>query len=250
MPFNENNVIVVTGSDTGVGKTVISILLCRIALRLGKQVVGLKPFSSGDRHDARSLVWAANGDGGELEHINLINPWHFSRPVAPCVAAGASGEIPQAEELHNWILQFSQRSKVTIIEGAGGLLSPLGTNYTVMDVGMSLGACFACVINNKIGAINQARLCYEVLKSRGLKDFVLILNQTSAPDESSNSNAQMIVESCPEARVATLPRIPGLHTSEDIQAVDEFLKNSLQISEKLINLFSFGVGQQTTPLNI
>lgn len=243
MPFNENNRIVVTGSDTGIGKTIISILLCRIALRLGKRVIGLKPFSSGDRHDASSLVWAADGDGGDLERLNLINPWHFSRPLAPCVAAGENGNLPQFEEVRRWILQSSRQSQVTIIEGAGGMLSPLGTKYTVMDVGVALGARFACVINNRIGAINQARLCYELFKSRGLTDFAIILNQVSAPDESSDSNENLIAEYCPGARVVRLPKIQGLRTAESVQAVDDFLKKSLQISDNLINLFTFFVRQ-------
>src|SRR5271157_6042865 len=122
-------IIFITGTDTGVGKTVVTALLLRHLRRAGCNALAMKPFCSGSRADARLLRRLQNN----LLTLDEINPFFFKQPVAPAAAGGRRKAIPLDTVLRK-IGAVGRRCDVLLVEGIGGLLVPLGKNYTVADL--------------------------------------------------------------------------------------------------------------------
>src|SRR5471032_2729870 len=111
----------ITGTDTGVGKTVLTALLTRFLRERGINAAALKPICSGSRADARALHAAMNG----ALTLDEINPWHFRAPIAPLLAARKAGQRVKLSQVRAHIHAMQKRFDVLLVEGAGGLLSPL-----------------------------------------------------------------------------------------------------------------------------
>jgi dethiobiotin synthetase len=111
----------ITGTDTGVGKTVLTTALTRRLIARGFNVAALKPLCSGSRYDAVMLERSMGGHLG----LGYVNPWHFSAPLAPAIAARAQGFRVKGQAVVDYIRSVAVFRDATIVEGAGGLLSPL-----------------------------------------------------------------------------------------------------------------------------
>src|ERR1035437_1888837 len=109
----------ITGTDTGVGKTVLTALLARFLRGRGLNVAALKPVCSGNRADARMLHTTL---GGALT-LDEINPWHFRAPMAPLLAARLEKKPVKLAQVLAHIRALQKRFDVLLVEGAGGLLS-------------------------------------------------------------------------------------------------------------------------------
>ena len=180
----------ITGTDTGVGKTVLTALLTRFLRERGINVAALKPVCSGGRADARVLRAAMNG----ALTLDEINPWHFRAPIAPLLAARKENQrvkLPQALA-HTRAMQ--KRFDVLLVEGAGGLLSPLGENFNSRDLISSLPAVPIVVAQNKLGAVNHILLTLEALpKNLRAKGRIVLFSQPK-PDVSAKFNAKLLAE--------------------------------------------------------
>jgi dethiobiotin synthetase len=152
-------VFFVTGTDTGVGKTVLTGLLARYLQSSGVPVAALKPVSSGDRRDARALRQSLDG----ALDIDAINPWHFHAPLAPLLAARRERRRVKLHQALRHIRSLSARFEVILVEGAGGLLSPLGEDFNARDLIAGLRATPIVVCPNRLGAVNQALLAAAAL---------------------------------------------------------------------------------------
>ncbi len=149
----------VTGTDTGVGKTYVAGLVARALCRAGHRVGVYKPAASGCRHDGKTLIsddalalWEAAGRPGSLEKVC---PQRFVAPLAPHLAAEEEGRHLDAELLRRGLDYWRQRSDVILVEGAGGLMSPLGECACVADLARSFGYPLLVVARNALGTINH-----------------------------------------------------------------------------------------------
>ncbi|MEN8182011.1 MAG: dethiobiotin synthase, partial [Myxococcota bacterium] len=128
----------VTGTDTGVGKTLVACALVRELRRRGHDVGAMKPVETGvgteGPLDARALR-AAAGDGDPLE---LVCPERFSLPAAPTAAARRAGREVSLEAIGRAFRTLSERHALLIVEGAGGLLVPLNAKTTMADLARAL----------------------------------------------------------------------------------------------------------------
>src|SRR5262245_65573842 len=111
----------VTGTDTGVGKTVLTTALTRRLVQRGVRVAALKPLSSG----GRSAAVAIERCMADQVWLDYVNPWYFPAPLAPAIAAEAQGKRIKGQSVVDYIKSVAEFHPVTIVEGAGGLLSPL-----------------------------------------------------------------------------------------------------------------------------
>ncbi len=191
----------ITGTDTGVGKTLLTRLLAEYLRRRGVKVAAFKPLCSGGRADARALHAAL---GGELT-LDEINPWHFRAPITPLLAArrekiGALSPLCWPT-FANWEKPFA----VTLIEGAGGLLSPLGVNFDSRDLLTALNATPVIVVQNRLGAINQVRLTWEALPPILRKRAKVVLMSPAEPDAASATNARLLTAWIPQGNLLILP---------------------------------------------
>ena len=149
----------ITGTDTGVGKTVLTALLARYLRERGVNAAALKPICSGGRDDARALR-AAMKDALTPDEIN---PWHFRAPIAPLLAARRERKQVRLADVLAHVRAMQKRFDVVLVEGAGGLLSPLGGNFDSRDLIAALCATPMVVCPNRLGAVNQVLLTLAAL---------------------------------------------------------------------------------------
>jgi dethiobiotin synthetase len=196
-------VVFVTGSDTGVGKTVVTTLLTCQLRQQGCRVAALKPLCSGGRSDALALHAAL---GGALS-LDEINPWHFRAPLAPALAARREHRRVLPAAVLAQVNQAQARFDVVLVEGAGGLLSPLGVGFNARDLIAKLRATPVVVVPNRLGAVNQALLVLAALPRAAARRAQVVLVTQSRPDASARSNAALLAEHLGRDRVHRLPRL-------------------------------------------
>jgi dethiobiotin synthetase len=149
----------ITGNDTGVGKTYVGALIARELAKSGRRVGVYKPVASGCRDEAGRLVsddalalWEAAGQPGELEHVC---PQRFVAPLAPHLAARTEGRRIDSELLRSGLDYWRARSEIVIVEGVGGLMSPIGEKEYVADLAEEFGYPLVVIARNALGVINQ-----------------------------------------------------------------------------------------------
>jgi len=149
----------ITGTSTEVGKTYVAAMIAR-RLRAGGRRVGVyKPAASGCRRVGDALVaddavalWEAAGRPGSLE---WVCPQRFEAPLAPHLAAQAEGRPLDPERLVSGMDVWEDHAEVMVVEGAGGLLCPVGNDRYVADVAWAMGFPLVVVAENVLGTINQ-----------------------------------------------------------------------------------------------
>jgi dethiobiotin synthetase len=252
-------IIFVTGTDTGVGKTMLtSLLLCHLR-RTGAHVLALKPFCSGSRADVQLL----RSLQGSALSADEINPFFFPEPLAPLAAARLHRQsIPLAKVVHH-IREIAGRCDCLLIEGVGGLLVPLGSRggrgvpsatrrtgggstargghralsgaYTVLDLIANLDCETIVVSRNQLGTINHTLLTIQALQiaflgspltQRSVLRSVVLMNFRT-PDPSSFSNPRILAELLAPIPLFSLPFLPGRHTAKTLTANSENLKSIL-----------------------
>lgn len=163
--------IFVTGTDTGVGKTVVAAGLVQLLAGQGRRVIGLKPIASGAE---RTSLGLRNPDALALSAASNIevpyevtNPYCFEPAVAPHLAAAEAGiELP-VDELVRWYRQASTGAGIAIVEGAGGWRVPLHPDGFLSDLPEALGLGVILVVGLRLGCLNHARLTLEAIECTG-----------------------------------------------------------------------------------
>lgn len=194
---------VVTGTDTGVGKTVLTAALTMHLRRSGIDAVALKPYCSGGRDDARLLRRIT---GGRMS-LDDLNPWHYRAPLAPRIAAQRQGARPSLTAAERHICAVARIFPCVIVEGAGGLLSPLAVDGDARELIQGLNAVPLVVGPNRLGAINQIRLVLQALPSKAARVAQIILMRQVRPDHSAKSNLRFLQDLFGAHRVVELPRL-------------------------------------------
>lgn len=194
--------IFVTGSDTGVGKTIFAALLVRHLRESGVRVAGLKPICSGGRSDARALRAAA----GNVLTLDEVNPWHFRAALAPVLAARKENRRVRLREVVAHFQRIAKGFDCVVVEGAGGLLSPLGVDFDSRDLLCALSAKPLVVCANRLGTVNQALLVLEALPP-ALANQAQVILSTVKPDAASAGNLKLLSERLGRRRVHVLPAI-------------------------------------------
>ena len=167
-----SNAFVITGTDTGVGKTYVTSQLVRELRRSSADAVGYKPVCCGERADAELLLAASE----EAEPIELLNPVWYQAPVAPAVAAELEGKPVSLEEIRGHAESMAERHEHLLLEGVGGWEVPLTSEETFADLAQALGWPVILVAANRLGALNHTLLSARAIEERGLELVVVLLN--------------------------------------------------------------------------
>lgn len=194
----------IAGTDTDVGKTYVAAMIVRAMCAAGHRVGVYKPAASGCRCEDGRLVsddalalWNAAGRPGELERVC---PQRFLAPLAPHLAAREEGKRLDADLLRSGLEYWRCRSDVLVVEGAGGLLSPLGEQEYVADLACDLHFPLIVVSRNALGTINHTlETLFVAARFRtGLDVAGVVLNQPRAPgnDPSVATNRQELTARC------------------------------------------------------
>jgi dethiobiotin synthetase len=211
----------VTGTDTGVGKTVVTCALASAFRRRGLRVAAVKPVESGatfddpDRDGAR-LRRAAGDD----RPLSITAPITFPDAVAPLVAARYAGRTIDLDRLDASMHEASRDRDVLLVEGAGGLLVPL-TEYVSYDALFARwGLDLLIVAANRLGVINHVRLTVAAARAARLNVSAVVLNEltTNQLDESIADNARVIaeLERVPVAELPWMARLDDLDAAAEL----------------------------------
>lgn len=175
------------GTDTGVGKTYVAAHIARALADEGWNVGVYKPAASGCRRAGRNLVsddavalWDAAGRPGKL---SAVCPQRFTAPLAPHLAAKEERKEIDSAQLRRGLDYWLKRSDVVVVEGAGGLMSPVGEEDYVADLARDFGYPLVVVAANRIGTINhtlQTLIAAQAFGS-GLPVAGIVLNDVLPP---------------------------------------------------------------------
>jgi dethiobiotin synthetase len=218
----------VVGTDTAVGKTFVAARIAAALQREGLRVGVYKPAASGCRTNGKSLIsddalalWEAAGQPGNL---SAVCPQCFAAPLAPHLAAREERKQIDSQLLRQGLEFWRGRSDIIIVEGAGGLMSPIGETDYVADLAEDFGYPLIVVIPNRIGAINSTLLTLIAAAARPkpLSIAGLVLNDVQPPgngDPATLSNRVELELRCVPPVLAHLP-----HNAADFDAPIEWLQ--------------------------
>lgn len=183
----------VTGTDTGVGKTLVSCALLHAFAAQGKRVAGMKPVAAGcgeeELHEdvvrlrAASTVQAGHGQ---------INPYCFQRAVAPHLAAQFAGVIVNFSRISESFEELSGQADVVIVEGAGGFRIPLNAKQDSADLVVELKLPVILVVGMRLGCLNHALLSVEAIEARGIELAGWVANVVDADMEMLDGNVEAL----------------------------------------------------------
>ncbi len=211
--------LLITGTDTEVGKTYVAARIAQALAAAGHRVGVYKPVASGlpapgETHADGSaclsdpqVLWQAAGRPGELQRVC---PQQFRAPLAPHLAAAAEGRQVDAELLRTGLDYWRQESEIVIVEGVGGLMSPISDEDYVADLASEFGFPLIVVAPNVLGVINQTlqTLITAATFRNGLDVAGIILNHprssNAAEDASLASNRLELERRCVPPVVAEL----------------------------------------------
>jgi dethiobiotin synthetase len=199
----------VVGTDTGVGKTVVTTGVARCLRRRGQAVEVCKPVATGaEPHaggyladDTRRLADAA----GHQEY-HRVTPWAFPVPAAPPVAARLAGAELALADLAGHVRRLARPRVVLLVEGVGGLLCPLTERETVADLAMVLELPLVVVARRALGTLNHTLLTLEVARTRGLRVAGVVVSETSpVRDQAEETNVAEIAKRITVPLLALVP---------------------------------------------
>lgn len=163
----------VTGTDTGVGKTLVACALLHAFARDGRRVVGMKPVAAGasdaagrwGNEDVAALAAASNVQADR----SSVNPYLLKLAVAPHIAAAAEGVVIDLSAIERSFATLRELADVVVVEGVGGFRVPLTDREDSADLAVRLGLPVILVVGMRLGCLNHALLTVEAIAARGLE---------------------------------------------------------------------------------
>lgn len=162
----------VTGTDTGVGKTTVSVALIHALCQRGLRVAGMKPVAAGcewvDGRLRNDDVMALSAAANVMADSQLVNPYAFVAPIAPHIAAAQAGVQIEIHAIEKAYAALSAQADCVVVEGVGGFCVPLGEHRDTADLAAALGLPVILVVGLRLGCLNHALLTAEAIQHRRL----------------------------------------------------------------------------------
>ena len=198
----------VTGTDTGVGKTVLAGALCAALAARGERVAAFKPVVTGldeevDEWPRDHELLAAAASGGQSR--SDVAPLTFGPPVSPHHAAELAGMTIEPLELARAARATADGADLVVCEGVGGVLVPLTTGYLVRDLALELDLPLVVAARPGLGTINHTLLTLEAARSAGLEVAAVVMTPWPAEPTGMERSNRETVESLGDVRVYGLP---------------------------------------------
>ncbi len=226
-----SGIIFVTGTDTGVGKTLLTGLLLHHLCKGGIHALATKPYSCGRPSDVELFH--------ELQDHELtrdeISPFTFGEPVAPLVAARILRRTMALTQVVGRVRRLQSRCECLLVEGVGGLLVPLGEGFSILDLIAALDCCVVVVARNRVGTINHCLLTVNALRRAGITRVKIVLMSAEEPDASALTNEIMLSELLSPCCVFSIPFLGA-----DAATVAGVNNNWRKIKKTLARVADFG----------
>ena len=234
--------VFVTGTDTGVGKTIVTASLVSLLIDDGFDVGVMKPVETGCPkkngrlvpRDATFLKVVSNSKDG----LSLINPYRFSKPLAPLIAAEIDHREIKMGKISLAYGKLKKKHDMTFVEGAGGLLVPLTGKLTNADLILKLALPIIVVVGSKLGAVNHTLLTLGWARENRIKVIVLVINQPhrspgSRKDLAEETNPMLIRSFAGVPILGEVPYIPSISRPHPFSnpAVMNILKRAIDLEK-------------------
>lgn len=199
----------ITGTDTGVGKTLVSVALTRAFVAAGNRTAVMKPVAAGTvktvegefSDDALELLAASNVKAPYED----VNPWLLRAAASPHLAARAEGVSIRQDRIASAYARLAAASDVVVVEGAGGWFAPISSVETMADVAQTLGLPVILVVGVRLGCLNHALLTHDAILSRGMKFAGWIANCIDPNMSHASENVETLESRFQRRAIARFP---------------------------------------------
>jgi dethiobiotin synthetase len=200
--------LLVVGTDTGVGKTVVSVLLLAALRRRGLQVLAQKPVETGcqpDPEDALALAAVCSG----TPDLDQICPYRFRLPAAPQSAAAAEGQVIDPQLIQHNLQRQRQQADFVLVESAGGLGTPFGPDLLVLDLARRLELPVVLVARHVLGTVGQTLVALRLMHHEGVRCVGVVLSQTTQtpPGPEGPTHLPLLAAHAPVPSLGLLPHL-------------------------------------------
>jgi len=208
-----NKGLFITGTDTDVGKTIVSQAILRYLNAAGERTLGIKPVCCGSREDVEALQ-IINQEAGFTFSDDEVNPLFLTEPAAPI---SVETDLPPLSEIVSSFSAITQSS--VLVEGAGGWAVPVTDEWGMDDLATELNLPIILVINNKLGALNHSILTARAIKERGLPLLGYVLNNITETDypHAQQTNRSILDQVLDAPCLAEIPLDGGQVSSEPLR---------------------------------
>jgi len=198
--------VFVTGTDTGVGKTVVACALLRGLRARGIDVGAMKPIETGVGHGGPADAIALRHVTGGGDPLVDVCPQSFPLAAAPAVAARAVGLAVDLAAIDDAYARLRARHEFMVVEGAGGLLVPITASLSMADLAQRLGLPLLVVARAALGTINHTRLTLAAARALGMRVAgVVISHAGGALPEADLANLALLRDELGAALVGEIP---------------------------------------------
>lgn len=214
--------LLITATDTGVGKTWTTVALAVALKQAGRSVVAIKPVEAGtsespsDGEDGVKIA-KATGQAAPTEAL-----YRFRAQVSAALAADEEETKIEWKTLVGEVRKHAAGCDVALVEGAGGLLTPMTWERGALDLAKELGAKAVVAALDKLGTINHTLLTVDELEHNSIEVLGIILSEPERSDESTRTNADALRKMRPGLRVFMVPRL--MNPGEGVEYVAELAK--------------------------
>ncbi|MGH8310481.1 MAG: dethiobiotin synthase [Steroidobacteraceae bacterium] len=214
----------VTGTDTGVGKTLIAAALLRGLRERGERVAGMKPVASGCRDTPNGIVnddaLALIAEASEPAPYRIVNPYAFVPAIAPHLAAVEAGTRIDLRELERAYRILAGLADVVVIEGAGGWLTPLDERHALADFVRRVKADVVLVVGLRLGCLNHALLTAQAVERSGLKLAGWVANGIDPHFERASDNNLALQERLKAPLLGVVPHCAPADSATALEYLD------------------------------
>jgi dethiobiotin synthetase len=208
----------VTGTDTGVGKTLASCALLHGLRSSGLRALGMKPVAAGTEASTDGPV---NADVIALRRasswpaaLNLVNPYCFEAPIAPHLAAAAAGVRIELAPILRAFETLTGSADAIVVEGVGGFLVPLNERQDAADLAVALALPIVLVVGMRLGCLNHALLTQQAITARSLRLAGWIANSIDPGMARFEGNLQALRQRIDAPLLGVMPYRPSADPSE------------------------------------
>jgi dethiobiotin synthetase len=201
--------LLVTGTDTGVGKTVIAAALVTALRTCGVRALGFKPVETGVRagepSDSEVLATSSGEDVAAARPLLQL-----AEPLAPALAAERAGVTIDPDAIEGRIKELRRDGYSLVVEGAGGVMVPLSWGYTVLDLAQACDFDAVVVARAGLGTLNHVAMTVMMLRSREIPIRGVVLNgRSAAPDLAESTNPATLARLLQGVRIIEVPNDPS-----------------------------------------
>lgn len=258
--MKHSNLFFIAGTDTDAGKTVVTAALLRGCARCNRRVSGLKPVQTGCTRNGQGVLIAPDVTVYEEacpqgQHRALMS---FEPACSPHLAAQQAGMQITAETLAHRIAKSASTApphSVILVEGSGGIMVPLNSRETLLDLIVRLGIPVLLVIPNKLGAINHALLSMRALQTHHVNTIGFVLTAPGAQGVSqldqtiADDNCQIIEKLSGHPCLGVLPWLPNLKSCDALERQQAWEKAALALKPAVAAMLNEARGHHATELS-